>query len=94
MAWLREEGVKRDTVLKELQEQLDQKATHMDSLSQNETNLKAKLEKLEVDLNHSLKENTFLQEHVVELKTLAEKEKLKISELTEKLKPRMRNSRV
>ncbi|XP_054935907.1 golgin subfamily A member 4 isoform X4 [Physeter macrocephalus] len=86
MAWLKEEGAKQDTVLKELQEQLNQKAAHMVSVSQNEAKLKAELEKLEVDLNHSLKENTFLQEHVVELKMLAEKDKLRVSELTEKLK--------
>ncbi|XP_059965150.1 golgin subfamily A member 4 isoform X1 [Mesoplodon densirostris] len=86
MAWLKEEGAKQDTVLKELQEQLNQKAAHMVSVSQNEAKLKAELEKLEGDLNHSLKENTFLQEHVAELKMLAEKDKLKVSELTEKLK--------
>uniref|UniRef100_A0A452TJV6 Golgin A4 n=1 Tax=Ursus maritimus TaxID=29073 RepID=A0A452TJV6_URSMA len=86
LAWLREEGVKQDTVVRELQEQLNQKSAHMNSLSQNETKLKAQLEKLEVDLNHSLKENTSLQEHIVELEILAEKDKLKVSELTDKLK--------
>lgn len=45
----------------------------MDSLTQNEAKLKAELEKLEVDLNGSLKENIFLQEQVAELKVLAEK---------------------
>ncbi|KAB1264458.1 Golgin subfamily A member 4 [Camelus dromedarius] len=86
MVWLKDEGVKQDAVLKELQEQLNQKAAHVNSLSQNEIKLKAELEKLEVDLTHSLKENTFLQEHVAELKMLAEKDKLKVSELTEKLR--------
>ncbi|XP_057562895.1 golgin subfamily A member 4 isoform X2 [Hippopotamus amphibius kiboko] len=86
MAWLKEEGAKQATVLKELQERLTQEAAHTDSFSQNEAKLKAELEKLGVDLNHSLKENTFLQEQVVELKMLAEKDKLKVSELTEKLK--------
>ncbi|XP_044239232.1 golgin subfamily A member 4 isoform X3 [Ursus arctos] len=86
LAWLREEGIKQDTVVRELQEQLNQKSAHMNSLSQNETKLKAQLEKLEVDLNHSLKENTSLQEHIVELEILAEKDKLKVSELTDKLK--------
>ncbi|XP_012500564.1 PREDICTED: LOW QUALITY PROTEIN: golgin subfamily A member 4 [Propithecus coquereli] len=86
ITWLKEEGVKQDTTLNELQEQLKQKSVHIDTLSQNETKLKAQLEKLEVDLNHSLKENTFLQEQLVELKMLAEKDKLKISELTDKLK--------
>ncbi|XP_048650877.1 golgin subfamily A member 4 isoform X3 [Marmota marmota marmota] len=86
ITWLKEEGVKQDTTLNELQEQLKQKSVHMTSLSQNETKLKAQLEKLEVDLNLSLKENTVLQEQVVELKMLAEKENLKVSELTDKLK--------
>uniref|UniRef100_A0A8C8ZZ38 Golgin A4 n=1 Tax=Prolemur simus TaxID=1328070 RepID=A0A8C8ZZ38_PROSS len=86
ITWLKEEGVKQDTTLNELQEQLKQKSVHIDTLSQNETKLKAQLEKLEVDLNHSLKENAFLQEQLVELKVLAEKDKLKISELTDKLK--------
>ncbi|XP_058410987.1 golgin subfamily A member 4 isoform X4 [Diceros bicornis minor] len=86
IAWLKEEGVKQDTILKELKEQLNQKSAHVNSLSQNETKLKAQLEKLELDLNHSLKENTCLQEHVVELKMLAEKDKLQVSELTDKLK--------
>ncbi|XP_032989110.1 golgin subfamily A member 4 isoform X7 [Rhinolophus ferrumequinum] len=83
---LKEEGTKQDTLLKELKEQLNQKSAHTNSLSQNETELKVQLEKLEVDLKHSLKENTFLQEHVVELKTLAERDKLKVFELTDKLK--------
>ncbi|XP_021587865.2 golgin subfamily A member 4 isoform X5 [Ictidomys tridecemlineatus] len=86
ITWLKEEGVKQDTTLNELQEQLKQKSVHMTSLSQNETKLKAQLEKLEVDLNLSLKENTILQEQLVELKMLAEKENLKVSELTDKLK--------
>uniref|UniRef100_A0A8C9P7R0 Golgin A4 n=1 Tax=Spermophilus dauricus TaxID=99837 RepID=A0A8C9P7R0_SPEDA len=86
ITWLKEEGVKQDTTLNELQEQLKQKSVHMTSLSQNETKLKAQLEKLEVDLNLSLKENTILQEQLIELKMLAEKENLKVSELTDKLK--------
>lgn len=84
--WLKEEGVKQDTVVKESKEQFNQKSAHVNSLLENETQLKAQLKKLEVDLDHSLKENTFQQEHIVELKTLAEKDKLKISELTDKLK--------
>ncbi|KAM8758237.1 golgin subfamily A member 4 isoform 2-T2 [Rhynchonycteris naso] len=86
LAWLREEGAKQETVLKELQEQVAQKSAHMGSLSQSETELKMQLEKLEVDLKQSRKENTLLQEHVVELKMLSEKEKLQVSELTDKLK--------
>ncbi|XP_077630128.1 golgin subfamily A member 4 isoform X6 [Crocuta crocuta] len=86
LVWLKEEGVRQDTVLKGLQEQLYQKSAHMNSLSQNETKLRAQLEKLEVDLNRSLEENTSLQEHIVELEKLAEKDKLKVSELTDKLK--------
>ncbi|XP_010593812.2 golgin subfamily A member 4 isoform X7 [Loxodonta africana] len=86
IAWLKEEGVKQDTALNELQEQLKQRSADLNSLSQNEDTLKAQLEKLEVDLNHSLKENTFLQEQLTELKTLAEQDKLKVSELTDKLK--------
>ncbi|XP_008059458.1 golgin subfamily A member 4 isoform X2 [Carlito syrichta] len=86
ITWLKEEGVKQGSTLNELQEQLKQKSVHLNSLAQNETKLKAQLEKLKVDLNCSLKENSFLQEQVNELKTLAEKDKLKVSELTDKLK--------
>ncbi|XP_045153442.1 golgin subfamily A member 4 isoform X3 [Echinops telfairi] len=86
VVWLKEEGVKRVTVLDELQEQLKQKSAHLNSLLQNENKLKAQLEKLEVDLSHSLKENSLLQEQLIELKTLAEQDKLKVSELTDKLK--------
>ncbi|XP_037703191.1 golgin subfamily A member 4 isoform X3 [Choloepus didactylus] len=86
MAWLKEEGVKQDTVLTELQEQLKQKSVHVSALSQNETKLKAQLEKLEVDFNHSVKENSVLQEQLSELKILAEKDRHKISELTDKLR--------
>ncbi|XP_010833820.1 PREDICTED: golgin subfamily A member 4 isoform X3 [Bison bison bison] len=86
MAWLKEEGARQDTALKELQGQLKQNAALMDSLTQNEAKLKAELEKLEVDLNGSLKENIFLQEQVAELKVLAEKDRLKVLEFTEKLK--------
>ncbi|XP_049622321.1 golgin subfamily A member 4-like isoform X2 [Suncus etruscus] len=84
--WLKEEGVKQDTVVKEFKEQFNQKSAHVNSLLEKETQLKAQLKKLEVDLDHSLKENASQQEHLVELKTLAEKDKLKISELTDKLK--------
>uniref|UniRef100_A0A2K6N2I9 Golgin A4 n=1 Tax=Rhinopithecus bieti TaxID=61621 RepID=A0A2K6N2I9_RHIBE len=86
ITWLKEEGVKQDTTLNELQQQLKQKSAHVNSLAQDETKLKAHLEKLEVDLNNSLKENTFLQEQLVELKMLAEEDKRKVSELTSKLK--------
>uniref|UniRef100_A0A250Y8A6 Golgin subfamily A member 4 n=2 Tax=Castor canadensis TaxID=51338 RepID=A0A250Y8A6_CASCN len=86
MAWLKEEGVKQNATLNELQEQLKQKSTDLSSLSENETKLKEQLEKVMVDLKHSLKEKTFLQEQLVELKMLTEKDKLKISELTNKLK--------
>ncbi|XP_017363935.1 golgin subfamily A member 4 isoform X2 [Cebus imitator] len=86
ITWLKEERVKQDTALNELQEQLKQKSAHVNSLAQDETKLKAHLEKLEVDLNNSLKENTFLQEQLVELKMLAEEDKRKVSELTGKLK--------
>ncbi|EHB02575.1 Golgin subfamily A member 4 [Heterocephalus glaber] len=84
--WLKEEGVKQDATLNELQEQLKQKSVLMTSLSQNETKLRVQLEKLEVELNHSLKENTSFQEQLVELKMLAEKGKFKVSELTDNLK--------
>ncbi|XP_053077678.1 golgin subfamily A member 4 isoform X3 [Acinonyx jubatus] len=86
LVWLKEEGARQDTVLKELQEQLHRKSAHMDALSQNEAKLRAQLEKLEVDLTRSLKENTSLQERIVELEKLAEKEKRKVSELTDKLR--------
>uniref|UniRef100_A0A8I3X628 Golgin A4 n=1 Tax=Callithrix jacchus TaxID=9483 RepID=A0A8I3X628_CALJA len=83
---LKEERVKQDTALNEFQEQLKQKSARVNSLAQDETKLKAHLEKLEADLNNSLKENTFLQEQLVELRMLAEEDKRKVSELTSKLK--------
>ncbi|XP_040335696.1 golgin subfamily A member 4 isoform X2 [Herpailurus yagouaroundi] len=86
LVWLKEEGARQDTVLKELQEQLHRKSAHMDALSQNEAKLRAQLEKLEDDLTRSLKENTSLQERIVELEKLAEKEKRKVSELTDELR--------
>ncbi|XP_005383764.1 PREDICTED: golgin subfamily A member 4 isoform X2 [Chinchilla lanigera] len=86
VTWLKEEGVKQDGALNELQEQLKQKCVHMTAVLQSETKLRAQFEKLEIDLNHSLKENTSLQEQLVELKMLAEKDKFKVSELTNKLK--------
>ncbi|KAL0593446.1 Golgin subfamily A member 4 [Plecturocebus cupreus] len=86
IARLREERGKQGATLKELQEQLNQKSAHVNSLAQDETELKAHFEKLEVDLNNSLKENTFLQEQLIELKMLAEEDKRKVSELTSKLK--------
>ncbi|XP_042759700.1 golgin subfamily A member 4 isoform X2 [Panthera leo] len=86
LVWLKEEGARQHTELKELQEQLHRKSAHMDALSQNEAKLRAQLEKLEVDLTRSLKENTSLQERIVELEELAEKEKRKVSELTDKLR--------
>ncbi|XP_070311516.1 golgin subfamily A member 4 isoform X6 [Odocoileus virginianus] len=86
MAWLKEEGARQDTTLKELQGQLKQNAALRDSLAQNEAKLKAELEKLEVDLSGSLKENISLQEQVAELKVLAEKDRLKVLEFTEMLK--------
>ncbi|KAM6169654.1 golgin subfamily A member 4 isoform 2-T2 [Rhynchocyon petersi] len=86
MVWLKEGGVKQDTLLNELQEQLKQKCADLMSLSQNEIDLKAQLEKLEVDWNHSMQENTSLQEQLIELRILAEQHKSKVSELTDKLK--------
>ncbi|XP_062072087.1 golgin subfamily A member 4 isoform X2 [Lepus europaeus] len=81
LAWLKEEGVKQETALRELQEQLKEKSVHVGSL----TRQAAQLETLEADWKHSQKENAFLQEQLVELRTLAEKDKLKISELTDSL---------
>ncbi|XP_006869221.1 PREDICTED: golgin subfamily A member 4 [Chrysochloris asiatica] len=86
IVWLKEDGVKQDTIVNELQEQLKQKSAHLHSLTQNEDKLKGQLEKLDMDLKHSLKENTILQEQLIELKTLAEQDKLKVCELTDKLK--------
>lgn len=86
MAWLKEEGGKQGAVIKDLQEQVTQKSAQTNSLSQNEVKLKAQLKELAVGLQHSLKENACLQERVVELQTLSEKDKLEVSELTDKLK--------
>ncbi|XP_012575785.1 PREDICTED: golgin subfamily A member 4 isoform X2 [Condylura cristata] len=84
--WLKEEATKQNAVLKELQQQLNLKSAHVNSLSENETKLKTQLEKLEVNLNNALKENAFSQQQIVDLQMLAEKEKLKVSDLTDKLK--------
>ncbi|KAG8521498.1 Golgin subfamily A member 4, partial [Galemys pyrenaicus] len=86
ITWLKEDASKQDTVLTELQQQLNQKSADVNSLSQNETKLKTQLEKLEVDLNNALKENTFHQQQIVELQILVEEDKLKVSDLTDKLK--------
>ncbi|XP_030407163.1 golgin subfamily A member 4 isoform X6 [Gopherus evgoodei] len=83
---LKEEQVKRDESWNELQEQLKQLLAQVNTLSQSETDLKAQLEKLEDDLSHSLKDRAVLQEQLREQKTMEEKHKIKVTELTDMLK--------
>ncbi|XP_043364735.1 LOW QUALITY PROTEIN: golgin subfamily A member 4 [Dermochelys coriacea] len=83
---LKEEQVKRDESWNELQEQLKQLLAQVNTLSQSETDLKAQLEKLEDDLSHSLKDRAVLQEQLREQKTVEEKHKIKVTELTGMLK--------
>ncbi|XP_059124840.1 golgin subfamily A member 4 isoform X3 [Peromyscus eremicus] len=84
---LKEALIKQDIARADLQEQLEQKSAHIISLSQNETQLKSQVEKLEVDLGRSLNEKVSLQEELAELKMLAEKGKLRASEFTGKAQP-------
>ncbi|XP_055457803.1 golgin subfamily A member 4 isoform X6 [Psammomys obesus] len=82
---LKEAGAKQDSALAGLQDQLEQKSASIASLSQNETQLKSQVEKLEVDLGCSLSEKVSLQKEIAELKMLAVKEELRVSELTGKM---------
>ncbi|XP_021507889.1 golgin subfamily A member 4 isoform X4 [Meriones unguiculatus] len=82
---LKEAGAKQDSALTGLQDQLEQKSASIASLSQNETQLKSQVEKLEVDLGCSLSEKVSLQKEIAELKMLAVKEELRVSELTGKM---------
>ncbi|XP_069898513.1 golgin subfamily A member 4 isoform X2 [Dipodomys merriami] len=85
MTQLKEERMKQDARLSEFQDQLKQKSVYLTSLSQSESQLKAQLENVQADLNHSLKETAVLQGQIVELKQLGEKEQLKLAELSNKL---------
>ncbi|XP_074699786.1 golgin subfamily A member 4 isoform X4 [Strix aluco] len=83
---LKEEQVKREESLKELQEQLRQSVAKVTALSDKESDLKTQLKKLEGDLNQSLKEQSGLQEQLSEQKAVEEKDKAKITELADTLK--------
>ncbi|XP_031201714.1 golgin subfamily A member 4 isoform X3 [Mastomys coucha] len=75
----------QDVALAGLQEQLEQKSTVIVSLSEREAQLQSQVEKLEADLGCSLNEKLSLQEELAELKLVAEKDQLRVSELTGKV---------
>ncbi|KAM9101462.1 golgin subfamily A member 4 isoform 4-T4 [Sarcophilus harrisii] len=83
---LKEEGVKQGVLLDELQEQLKQKSAHAEMLTQSAADMKARLEALEADLDHSVRERASLHEQIRELKVQEAKEEQKLLEVTEKLK--------
>ncbi|XP_053791723.1 golgin subfamily A member 4 isoform X3 [Vidua chalybeata] len=78
---LKEERMKREECLKELQEQLKQSVAKMNALSDKESDMKTQLKKLESDLKQSLKQQTGLQEQLNKQKTVEEKDKATITEL-------------
>ncbi|XP_041532701.1 golgin subfamily A member 4 isoform X3 [Microtus oregoni] len=82
---LKEAVTRREAALADLQEQFEQKAAQVTSLSQNESQLKSQVKKLEVDLGRCLTEKVSLQEELTELKMLTEKGKLRVSELMGKV---------
>nr|XP_048279736.1 golgin subfamily A member 4 isoform X4 [Myodes glareolus] len=82
---LKEAVSRREAALADLQEHFQQKAAQVTSLSQNQSQLKSQVEKLEVDLGRCLTEKVSLQEELTELKMLTEKGKLRVSELTGKV---------
>ncbi|XP_041327606.1 golgin subfamily A member 4 isoform X5 [Pyrgilauda ruficollis] len=83
---LKEERVKREECLKELQEQLRQSMAKVNVLSDKESDMKTQLKKLESDLKQSLKQQTGLQEQLSKQKAVEEKDKATITELTDILK--------
>ncbi|NXD28907.1 GOGA4 protein, partial [Spelaeornis formosus] len=83
---LKEEQVKREECLKELQEQLKQSVDKVKALSDNESDLKTQLKHLENDLKQSLKQQTGLQEQLSKQKEVEEKDKATITELSDTLR--------
>lgn len=82
VARLKEAVTGQDVALAGLQGQLEQKSEVIVSLSERESQLRSQVEKLEADLGCSLNEKLSLQEELAELKLLAEKHQLRVSELT------------
>ncbi|XP_034340373.1 golgin subfamily A member 4 isoform X4 [Arvicanthis niloticus] len=85
MARLTEAVTGQDVALAGLQGQLEQKSAVIVSLSEREAQLQSQVEKLEADLGCSLNEKLSLQEELAELKVLAEKDQLRVSELMGKV---------
>ncbi|XP_068057383.1 golgin subfamily A member 4 isoform X4 [Anomalospiza imberbis] len=83
---LKEEQVKREECLKELQEQLRQSVAKVNALSDKESDMKTQLKKLESDLKQSLKQQTGLQEQLSKQKAVEEKDKATINELADTLR--------
>ncbi|XP_029399584.1 golgin subfamily A member 4 isoform X2 [Mus pahari] len=79
---LKEAVTGQDMALAGLQGQLEQKSAVIVSLSERESQLQSQVAKLEADLGCSLNEKLSLQEELAELKLLAEKSQLRVSELT------------
>uniref|UniRef100_A0A8C6GHU9 Golgin A4 n=1 Tax=Mus spicilegus TaxID=10103 RepID=A0A8C6GHU9_MUSSI len=82
VARLKEAVSGQDVALAGLQGQLEQKSALIVSLSERESQLQSQVEKLEADLGCSLSEKLSLQEELAELKLLADKSQLRVSELT------------
>ncbi|NP_001397090.1 golgin subfamily A member 4 isoform 2 [Mus musculus] len=82
VARLKEAVSGQDVALAGLQGQLEQKSAVIVSLSERESQLQSQVEKLEADLGCSLSEKLSLQEELAELKLLADKSQLRVSELT------------
>ncbi|XP_028623083.1 golgin subfamily A member 4 isoform X2 [Grammomys surdaster] len=86
MVRLTEAVTGQDVALAGLQGQLEQKSAVIVSLSEHQAQLQSQVEKLEADLGCSLNEKLSLQEELAELKLLAEKDQLRVSELTSKVR--------
>ncbi|XP_029337863.1 golgin subfamily A member 4 isoform X5 [Mus caroli] len=82
VARLKEAVSGQDVALAGLQGQLEQKSAVTVALSERESQLQSQVEKLEADLGCSLSEKLSLQEELAELKLLADKNQLRVSELT------------
>ncbi|KAM3821351.1 golgin subfamily A member 4 [Vipera latastei] len=81
---IKDEHIKKDKIIHELQEQLQQTLAQVNLLTQKESDLKKQLVKLENDLSFSLKEKITVQEQLN--KIIEEKKKYDIVELADKLK--------
>ncbi|XP_069071230.1 golgin subfamily A member 4 isoform X2 [Pleurodeles waltl] len=86
IAQLKEEQGKKDLSFNELQEQLKQVCTQVDTLLHDEARFKSKVETLEADLNRTLSEKSALQDQLGEVIAAAAKDSSRVNELVEMLK--------